>query len=199
VLGPFPLRETRHLVLPVFLNALPPSLPRPRLLAGRIPRYAPHSLRHRLRRDALTPHSPEPAYASEDRNRADTRDCRPIANHPLRPGRDRNSPDMFSLADQVGDDPMSFRICRSSILRPTSSARRSLQPIRNARIARSRLPRVVSYGKPCSNVLDRSIASQFPSRRPRRFAPLTRRMTGSQFRAQQASIGRLVRKPPDRI
>ena len=108
----------------------------------------------RLRRDRLTPHSPEPAYASEDRNRADTRDCRPIANHPLRPDRDRNSPDMFSLADQVGDDPMSFRICRSSILRPTSSARRSPQPIRNARIARSRLPRVVSYGKPCSNVLD---------------------------------------------
>lgn len=108
----------------------------------------------RLRSDPLTPHSPEPAYASEDRNRADTRDCRPIANHPLRPGRDRNSPDMFSLADQVGDDPMSFRICRSSILRPTSLARRSPQPIRNARIARSRLPRVISYGKPCTNVLD---------------------------------------------
>ena len=38
-------------------------------------------------------------------------------------GRDRNSPDMFSLADQVRDDPMSFRICRSFILRPTSSVR----------------------------------------------------------------------------
>src|SRR5262249_2003002 len=43
-------------------------------------------------------------------------------------------------------------------------------------MARSRLPRTVSAGRPCSSILDCSTVCQLPIRTPRRLAPFTRRM-----------------------
>jgi hypothetical protein len=60
----------------------------------------------------------------------------------------------FPLPIRSAITQCSSRTWRSSILRPTSSARRSPHPMSSARIARSRLPRRPPDGGPPSKVLD---------------------------------------------
>src|SRR5712692_8055192 len=65
-----------------------------------------HNVPNRLWRDPVAPSLAEPAYASEDPAGVDTGSLCPPVNGSLRPYRDRYGADMFSLADEIGDDPM---------------------------------------------------------------------------------------------
>ena len=61
---------------------------------------------HRLRRDPLTPNAASSIDAPENDFFIDAGGSDPIVNRGLHPGRNRDSSDVFPLADQVGDDPV---------------------------------------------------------------------------------------------
>ena len=70
----------------------------------------------------------------------------------------------------------SSRCCRCRNSKPVNSRRRSPQPSRTARIARSRLPLSVSASGACQSRRASSAVSQFPSLTPGFLTPFTRRI-----------------------
>ena len=65
-----------------------------------------HNLPYRLGSDSITPDPTQPVYSAENGTRADASGQGPLVYSTLHPHRDRNCPDVFSLADQVGYDPV---------------------------------------------------------------------------------------------
>jgi hypothetical protein len=63
---------------------------------------------HRLRRDPLTPNAVISIDAPENDSFIDAGGSDPIVKRGFHPGRNRDSSDVFPLADQVGDDPVLF-------------------------------------------------------------------------------------------
>lgn len=65
-----------------------------------------HNIPHSLRGDPLTPNAVSSIDAPESDSFIDAGGSDPIVNRRFHPGRNRDSSDVFPLADQVGDDPV---------------------------------------------------------------------------------------------
>src|SRR5215472_14992394 len=60
----------------------------------------------RFRGDRLSPNLAKAAHSSENGPRLDARDGKPLVYCALRPARDRNGANVFTFADQVGNNPV---------------------------------------------------------------------------------------------
>ena len=148
-----------------------------------------HDVPNRLGRDSITPYLLPPIYSPENRATIDG-SCRgPLIEAHFAHIGTGTVRMCFPLPIRSAITQCSSRSWRSSILSPTSSARRSPHPMSSARIARSRLPRRSSDGGSSSKVLDCSTVNQLPIRTPIGVAPLTRRIP-----AASSGLGQVVKK-----
>jgi hypothetical protein len=108
---------------------------------------------------------------------------------------------------KIGPSPTAATLTQSSTARFAHAGTGTVRmcfplPIRSATTqyssrARSRFPRIVSAGRPCSSFLDCSTASQLPIWTPRRLRALHSENACGKFWTQQACVSGLVRKPVD--
>src|SRR6266540_3613928 len=69
-------------------------------------RGALHHVPDRLRRDSFAPDSTHPVYSPEDCSGTDAGSYGPLIKGPLHPRWHGDCADVFSFADQIGDNPV---------------------------------------------------------------------------------------------
>ena len=120
------------------------------------------------------PITPDSSGSANTPKQLSVRNCsciHPLINSVFDPVRDRNSSEMASLANQIDYYPMVFPTLKLIDCQVGKFTRRTPQPNKTARIARSRLPlRVKTFAAAKANELLQPSA-QLPSRTPRLFAP----------------------------
>ena len=99
----------------------------------------------------------------------------------------------FPLPTRSAMTECSSRTWKSSVLRPTNSARRSPHPMSRAGVARSRLSRRPGDGDSRSSVLDSRPSTSFQSS-PRDVSPLLHDGSLHQVRTQKPAIGGFIGK-----
>jgi hypothetical protein len=115
----------------------------------------------------------------------------------LRPCRYRTVRMCFPFPIRSATTQCSSRTWKSCLLSPTSSARRSPQPISSARMARSRLPRTLCAREALQQPLGLLGGQPVADPHPKALSTLHATNASSKFRAQQARVSGLVRKPAD--
>lgn len=111
-------------------------------------------VRNGFGRDSCAPDLTEPVYAPKDPACGDSGRLSPSSTARFAHARTGTVRMRLPLPIRSARTHCCSRVWRSSVLRPTSSARLSPHPISNTRMARSRLPRAVSKDDVCSSVLD---------------------------------------------
>jgi len=126
----------------------------------------------------------EPTDSAEDRPTVDAGRHGPLIDGAFRPDQTGTVRMCFPLPTRSAMTECSSRTWKSSVLRPTNSARRSPHPMSRAGVARSRLSRRPGDGDSRSSVLDSRPSTSFQSS-PRDVSPLLHDGSLHQVRTQK--------------